>query len=145
MKFTPKILSIGCWNIEGIYEKVNGCNISKLDDEIFLNTLKLFDIFCLQETHTQKNDCLRFKDFATIPQCRTISGNKRYFGGLLLFIRRTIKKGVKVNKKVDDDSLEVILDSKFFGLSKDIRILFTYASPITSSYTRSRDKSAGEN
>ena len=140
MKFKPKILSIGCWNIEGIYEKVNGCDVSKLKDETFLNTLKSFDIFCLQETHTQKNDCPSFKDFVIIPQCRTISGNKRYFGGLLLFIRRCIKKGVKVNKKVDDDCLEDILDNNFFGLSKNIRILFTYASPITSSYTQSRDK-----
>ena len=144
MKFKPKILSIGCWNIEGIYEKVNGCDVSKLKDETFLNTLKRFDIFCLQETHTQKNDCPSFKDFAIIPQCRTISGNKRYFGGLLLFIRRSIKKGVKVNKKVDDDCLEVILDNNFFGLSRNIRILFTYASPITSSYTQSRDKTVLE-
>ena len=144
MKFSPKILSIGCWNIEGIYEKVNGCTISKLEDETFLETLKKFDIFCLQETHAPKNDCPRFKEFATITHCRNISGNKRYFGGMLLFIRRTIRKGVKINKKVDDDSLEVILDNKYFGLSGNIRILFTYASPLTSSYTKSRTKTVLE-
>ena len=63
---------------------------------------------------------------------------------MLIFIRRTIKKGVKINKKVDDDSLEVILDSKYFGLSGNIRILFTYASPLTSSYTKSRTKTVLE-
>ena len=138
MKFLPKILSVGCWNIEGIYEKVNGSRHSKLDDDTFLNTLKNFDILCLQETHTSQNDTPVFENFVTIPHCRKISGNKRYFGGMLLFIRRTLRKGIKINRDIDDDSMEVILDRGFFGLTKRIKILFTYASPLSSSYTKSR-------
>ena len=114
MKFGPKILSVGCWNIEGIYQKINGVRISKLDDESFETTLNQFDILCLQETHTSQKDAPKFKNFVPIPHCREISGNKRYFGGMLLFIRKTIRKGVKVNCKVDVDSLEVILNSVFF-------------------------------
>ena len=105
MNFKPKILSVGCWNIEGIYEKVNGTKISKLEDESFLNTLKEFDILCLQETHLPQNDIPTFEKIVTIPHCRKISRNKRYFGGLLLFIRRTIRKGITINRDIDDDSI----------------------------------------
>ena len=140
MKFGPRILSVGCWNIEGIYEKVNGTRVSKLDNETFLDTIKAFDIFCLQETHTSQNDTPILENFVTISHCRKISRNKRYFGGMLLFIRRTLKKGVKINRDIDDDSVELILDGGFFGFDKNMRILFTYASPLTSSYTKSRSK-----
>ena len=61
-----------------------------------------------------------------------------------MFIRSTIRKGVKVNNKIDVDALEIILDKKLFGFTKDIRILFTYSSPITSSYTRSRENTVLE-
>ena len=88
MKFAPKILSVGCWNIEGIYEKVNGLKVSKLDYETFQQTLRNFDILCLQETHTAQNDNFNIRDFVAIPHCRQISRNKRYFGGMLLLIRR---------------------------------------------------------
>ena len=138
MKFMPKILSVGCWNIEGMYETVNGTKISKLKDETFLNTLENFDIFCLQETHTSQTDKPRFEKFDTIPHCRKISTNKRYFGGMLLFIRRSLRKGVKVNRDIDNDCIEVTLNEGFFGLEKSLQILFTYASPLTSSYTKSR-------
>ena len=44
-----KNLAVGAWNI--LYEKVNGVRLCKLDEDIFQRTLKIFDIFCLQETH----------------------------------------------------------------------------------------------
>ena len=144
MKFMPNILSVGCWNIEGIYQKVNGTRISKLEDETFTNTLQIFDIFCLQETHTSQNDTPTFEKFVTIPHCRKISANKRYFGGMLLFIRRTLRKGMKVNRDIDEDCVEVILDKDFFGLTECVRILFTYASPLTSPYTKSRSRTVLE-
>ena len=92
MKFQEKLLSVGCWNMEGIYEKVNGTYVSKLEDETFLNTLNNFDILCLQETHTSKKDIPKFEKFVAIPHCREISRNRRYFGGMLLIRRRTLRK-----------------------------------------------------
>ena len=140
MKFMPKIVSVGSWNIEGIYEKTNGVRTSKLTDETFQNTLGKLDILCLQETHTSQNDCPSFPNFVAVPHCRKISKNRRYFGGMLLLVRRTIRRGVKINSKFDSDCLELILDKDFFGLPKNIRLLFTYASPLNSPYTRSRDR-----
>ena len=74
---------------------MNGTYVSKLEKESFLNTVKDFDIFCLQETHTAENDVPTLENFVPIPHCRNISGNKRYFGGMILYVKRTIRKGIK--------------------------------------------------
>ena len=74
-------LTVGCWNIEGIYIKINGVKLCKLDDCTFQNTLKRFDILCLQETHIPRDEIIPSIDnFSTIPHCRNKSGNNRYFG-----------------------------------------------------------------
>ena len=39
-----------------------------------------------------------------------------------------------------DDCIDVTLNEAFFDLEKSMRILFTYASPLTSSYIRSRSR-----
>ena len=75
---------MGCWNIEGIYENFNASKMSKLEDPSFLSTLKKFDILCLQETHVSKEENLKIpSEFRSIPHCRKISGNSRYFGGVV--------------------------------------------------------------
>ena len=47
--------------------------------------------------------------------------------------------GVKIGKQSDRDTFEVKLLRKKFGLKQDLRIFFTYASPINSGYTQSRE------
>ena len=132
-------LTVGCWNIEGIYEKVNGVRLCKLDDSIFQNTLKKIDILCLQETHISHDEVIpSINNFSTIPHFRNMSGNNRYFGGMLIYVRNSIKNGIKIGKKSDKDALEIILKKHFFGLVQDRKILYTYASPINSCYTKSR-------
>ena len=135
-----KTLTVGCWNIEGLYEKVNGVKICKLNDESFINTLKKCDILCLQETHLAQGDNIpSLENFNSVPHCREKSGNNRYFGGFLLLIRKSIAKGIKINKNKDVDVLEVTLLKHFFLLREDTKILFTYASPLNSCYTQARD------
>ena len=134
-----KYLTVGCWNIEGLYEKVNSVKVSKLDYPLFQETLKKHDILCLQETHLSYGETIpKIDGYEVISHCRKISGNNRYFGGMLLFIKSCIKNGVKVGRKLDEDSVEIIIKKNFFGLSKDVNLLFTYASPINSPYTKSR-------
>ena len=137
--FLPRLLSVGCWNMQGLYEKVNGIKICKLDDETFQNTLKKFDILCLQETHLSKDHTNKtFKDYVSIPHCRSQSKNNRYFGGMLLFVKKNIRKGIKINNDFDQDVIEVIINKTFFNIKEDKHILFTYASPINSCYTKAR-------
>ena len=83
-KYIPNLLTVGSWNIEGIFEKVNGISKCKMQDETFINTLKKFDILCIQETHTSETQVLpEIKDFYAIPHCRKISSNNRFFGFFL--------------------------------------------------------------
>ena len=134
---------MGFWNIQGLYEKVNGIKICKLNYPEFLNTLKKFDVLCLQETHISEDDKIPvISGYRSIPHCREMSKNNRYFGGFLVFIRKSIGKGVKINfkdKKWDVDAFGVTLQKGFFQLRQDIKILFTYASPLSSCYTQARD------
>ena len=66
-----KILTVGCWNIQGLYERVNGIKICKLDDVDFQNWVKKFDILCLQETHISYEENIPIlKGFCPIPHCR---------------------------------------------------------------------------
>ena len=137
--FLPKLLSVGCWNVQGLYDKVNGIKTCKLGEETFQNILKKFDILCLQESHVSKEHVNKtFKDYVAIPHCRSMSKNNRYFGGMLLYIKKTIRKGIKILQDFDQDVLEVVLSKTFFSLKEDKHILFTYASPINSCYTKAR-------
>ena len=70
MNFLPNLLTVGCWNMEGIYEKVNGIKLCKLEDDTFEDILKTFDILCLQETHTSQQET--FKPIKTSLQYLTV-------------------------------------------------------------------------
>ena len=111
--YLSNLLTVGCWNIEGLY-LVYGTKLCKLDETTFQDTLNKFDILCLEETHTASEELLKdIVNFYSIPHCRKISSNNRYFGGFLLLIRKTIKKGVKVELNDDKDMLEITLKKRF--------------------------------
>ena len=115
--------------------------MNKLEEQCFKTSLKNFDILCLQETHVPSNDILPvFEKFRVTPHCRNVSSNNRFFGGMLMFVRKSIEKGVKFGKREDKDIFEVTLKKRFFGLEDDITFFFTYASPINSCYTKSRSE-----
>ena len=127
---------MGCWNI---YEKINSIKISKLEQPIFQETLKKHDVLCLQETHVSQDEIIPDLDgYVSIPHCRNISGNNRYFGGILIFIKTSIRNGITFRHNFDKDAIEATFLKIFFGLKKDVKYLFTYASPIHSPYTTSR-------
>ena len=136
-------VTVGCWNIGGIYEKINGDNLCKLQYPSFLKTLNRFDILCLQETHISNDDTLPIPEgFKATPHCRKISSNNRYFGGFLLLIRKSISKGVSIDKSFDIDTLRIKFHKSFFGLNEDRTLLFTYATPLSSCYTKSRTENS---
>jgi exonuclease III len=110
MKCIFRNLTVGSWNIEGIYEKVNGLKLCKLEDPSFLKVLNKFDILCLQETHVAAAENIPIPEgFCSVPHCRSISGNSRYFGGFLILIRKSIQIGIKIGKNCDNDAFEVTL------------------------------------
>ena len=132
---------VGCWNIHGAYYNVNGYKVNKLEDPTFLEVLRTHDILCLQETQCGQNDLMscHLQDFKSIPHCRKISSNNRYFGGMMLLIRKTIRRGVKIIPSDNPDILGILLLKDFFGLTEDISIWFVYAPPLDSPYLTDRD------
>ena len=80
---------------------------------------KKFDILCLQETHTAPDHTFKeCEDFYLVPHCRKKSSNNRYFGGFLLLIRKTIRKGIKIDQSEDRDLLEVTLKKTILWIRK---------------------------
>ena len=53
---------------------------------------------------------------------------------MLLFIRKSIRKGVKVTYTEDPDILGITLKKDFFNMPEDVLIWFVYASPANSPY-----------
>ena len=68
-----------------------------------------------------------------------MSSNNRYFGGMLLLIRKSIRKGVKVIDNLDGDKILIKLEKSFFNFKNDVYIIFTYASPALSPYVKHLD------
>ena len=142
MKCPYNFAKIGSWNIHGAYYLVNNFKVNKLESEIFLKTLALHDILCLQETHCGPRDeiACHINDFHAIPHSRKRSSNNRFYGGMMLLVRKSIRKGVKVMYTEDPDILGIILNKDFFGLKQDYTVWFTYAPPSSSSYSVTREK-----
>ena len=136
-----KFLRVGSWNVHGAYYNVNGFKVNKLEDQNFLNILNSHDILCLQETHTGENDLMNshIQLFHGIPHCRKISSNNRYFGGMLLLIRKSIRKGVKILSTDNPDILGILLLKEFFGFSEDLNIWFVYAPPLGTPYLTDKE------
>ena len=125
--YVRKQLRIGSWNIHGVYETTNKFQINKLESPSFLKILKSHDILCLQETHLGPHELPvdHIPDFKAIPHCRTKSANGRYFGGMLLMVRESVRPGIKILSSDNRDILGITLKHNFFNTSRDRTIWFT--------------------
>ena len=141
MKDLYNYVKIGSWNMEGAYFKTGNYYTNKLHEPEFLNTVQTHDILCIQETHCGPNDIpsQHLKNYYPIPHCRGKSANNRYFGGMLLLIKKNIRQGIKISSTDDPDILGITLKKDFFSLPEDTQIWFTYASPSTSPYSKGRE------
>ena len=119
------IVSICSWNVGGLFSK----NINKINDPDFLKELLPYDIIFLSETHTGYETKILIDGFQHFPICRPISSNSRYYGGLALLIRNSIRNGIKILKNTSSEYQWVKLCKNFFHLEKDTFICFSYISP----------------
>ena len=118
-------IKIGTWNINGL-----GNNAEKLRDDDFIKLIENFDIFSLVETwHTSKTKiCL--KGFDSLDVMRTKKCKRgRNSGGIIVFIKNTIRKGVVQLKSKIQDSMWLKLNRNFFGIQKDLYLCVTYRKP----------------
>ena len=85
------------WNVEGLK--------NSLCDENFLSFIDNFDFLFFSETWAKKNDSLELEHYQCVTVPRTAHEsvkNKRGHGGVCLFIRENISKGVHILKTNND-------------------------------------------
>lgn len=128
-----KKLSISTWNVNGLYKRVGGDRISKLDDEN-LSKIMCSDIVTLSETHASSSETLAYDNFKCYVNCRQ-SSSKKVGGGLATFIKKDIVSGVKLLDKSMSEIMWFKLDKHFFRYEKDLYLCFIYIPPSNSSYT----------
>ena len=120
-------VSICSWNVGGLFSKT----INKITASDFLKELLPYDIVFLSETHTGYENRILFEDFQHFPVCRPISTNNRYYGGLALLIRNTIRNGIKILKNTSSEYQWVKLCKNFFIWKKISTSVFHTFHPVT--------------
>jgi exonuclease III len=101
-------LTLSTWNINGYISK----GYNKFQDQEFEDCINnLVDIFCLQETHCDLDQCLQLDDFSRPvhlirPKLKQIGKRS---GGLSVYIRNNIRLGVKFLEHETNDSIWVKL------------------------------------
>ena len=130
-----KIVSIAHWNIGGIPQKHMGhC---KIDDPEFKKEVLGKSIIILTETHFGKDPNVNMPGYRSHFFSREKHHKaKKYSGGIGIFIKDEIKKGIEVIPNKNPDVVWLKADWKFFGLQQDLYIGAVYFSPKNSTYTQ---------
>ena len=121
------MVSICSWNVGGLISK----SYNKISDPSFVNELTSYDIAFLCETHIGMENHIDIEGFQHIPICRPIARNNRYYGGLAVLIRKSIRSGIKILKNTSSEFQWIKLSKNFFNLEKDIYVCFSYVSPCS--------------
>ena len=115
------------WNI-------NGLNSDKISDPFFIQSISKFHIVSFKETWSNDADEINLLDF-----CRIGVGNRkkckkatRNSGGIGIYVKNLIAKGIKILQKSHPDILWVKLDHTFFNLNRHIYLATIYISPENS-------------
>jgi hypothetical protein len=133
-------LKISCWNIDGLYQRISGLRLCKTEESEFHEMISNKDIFCLTETHCRETDNPSFPGFNVHLNNRPKNKKAwRASGGIAIFIRKAIAKGVSVIKASSSEIVWLKLCKIFFNTPFNIYIAVTYVSPINSSFTCQRD------
>jgi exonuclease III len=137
-------LRIGSVNMNGILNKVN-------TDE-FMDLLEQHDILCVQESWLENNgvkhhlwikqeqEIQKKMGYLCFKSSRTKKHKaKRGSGGVVLFFKQNLQKGLTKIQSLNSDCLWVKMDSNFFGLEHDIYLCNAYIVPDDSNYFRQGD------
>ena len=126
---TSRTLQIVFWNL-------NGLNQDKLSDMILGKLLKYHDIILLCETWASENDdfILEGYDYFNYPRRYCHPKCKRDSGGLGIFIKSSLKHGIKTWRNTDDVVAWFVIDKSLTGLEHDTYIACVYIVPEYSTY-----------
>lgn len=115
------------WNIEGLTSR-------KRDDAHFLDFITEYDLICLSETWTNKTSKIKLNGYQAFHSYRNFQHRraKRSSGGIIIYVKKSILKGIKLVKNDVDYILWLRLDKHFFQIVDDIYLCFTYIAPESS-------------
>jgi hypothetical protein len=125
-------LVIGFWNIDGVYEGTGNSKTCKLDEDSIKSILTKFDIIGLAETHSGPDSSYTLDGYKIFHNCRPITSNNRYYGGISLLIKNELQHGVKIMTPSNSEIQWLRLSKSIFQLEKDIYLGTVYISPCNS-------------
>ena len=131
-------LKITSWNVNGLYNQSQG--YCKLQDDLFVNSIKSYDIIGLVETHCSEEDRIEFENYRCYQNNRAKHVNaKKSSGGLAVLIRNTIQPGVEI-VHTDRYAIWLKLEKSFFCSHSDTYLAIMYIPPENSTNSiRSND------
>jgi hypothetical protein len=98
------------------------------------------DIFCLTETHCRESDNPCYPGYNVHLNNRPKHKEAwRASGGIAVFIRKQIAKGISVIKATCSEVTWLKLCKEFFDFPYNIYVAVAYVSPVNSSFTSQRD------
>ena len=106
----------------------------KTIDDIFLKSIAAHDIILLAETHMGYSDSVLIEGYHYFQVCRPISRNNRYFGGIEILYKSSIKDGVKILPIRNTNFHWILFKKDFFNLNNDIYLCTVYYPPSNSAY-----------
>ena len=114
---------------------MEGLTLAKKTCEDFVSLITKNDIICLVESWTTKMSPIKLHGYRTLVHSfrRAVNGRaKRAGGGVIIYIKDELFKGVKLVKNAQDCIVWLTLDKIYFGFEKDIYLGIAYIVPENS-------------
>ena len=123
-------VKLSFWNIDQLYVNEYDARICKLDNPDVIADLVGDDIVVLAETHCGWNDNPTLPGFAKPHQhIRPKSKNaKKHYGGIAVFVKESIRRGVKFEPQTNSEYMWFKLDKTFFNMLNDLYVVVVYNS-----------------
>ena len=109
-----------------------------MDDPLFHEHIKKYQIFGLIETHHTSDDIdkLHILGYKCFQVCRKKLKFGRKHGGLAVYVHNSILSGINKVPTSGSETIQLKLKKEDFSLAKDLVLTFAYCSPANSSYTQ---------
>lgn len=104
-----KKVTISSWNVHGLFFREDGNRFSKLSDPDFCKNINS-DIICLLETKADKDDDLCLERYILLKKKSRPRKGKTIHGGLAVYVKHEISKGVTLLKCDSFDYIWLKLD-----------------------------------
>lgn len=133
-------LSLVSWNVDCLFENLDGTRTYKTSYPDFIKSLSRFDIVCLEETHLESHENFEIPGYEVKMNCRRKSPNaNRAYGGLAIAVRVGILPCIEFLPNKSTEYMWMKLKKQYFGLDKDLFIAVVYISPVTSPFCKNND------